>query len=175
MANKQEPSGGATSPRILPYALGPVKDHVRLAADSIGSKFSITTVLGVGLRAGESDHPKGLALDFMIGKDMAKGGALAEYVKSNASAYGVTYVMWNKRIWSVARQAEGWRTVKNRGSNTANHMDHVHVSFSPTPGSGIPAAQSPSSSGSGMGCVMFLIAAAAGASGITEIIRMIGA
>lgn len=161
----------------MPYALGPVKDHVRAAAESIGPKFGITSVLGVGLRANESDHPKGLALDFMT-TDKAKGDALAEYVKSNASAYGVTYVIWWGKIWSVARNGEGWRDYKSPtglSTVTAMHKDHVHVSFSPTPGTGIPAAQS-ASGGTGIGCGILLIAAAGSASGIIHVItKLIGA
>lgn len=162
----------------MPYALGPVKDHVRAAAEDIGKKFAIKTVLGVGLRANESDHPLGLALDFMTEKDMAKGQALAEYVKSNAQAYGIKYVIWNQKIWSVERAAEGWRSMEDRGSDTANHKDHVHVSFNTAPGSGTPGAvQESSSGGTGLGCVVLLIAAAGvNAGGIAYVIhRLIGA
>lgn len=174
MANKQEKGGGTIVPH---YALGPVKDHVRAAAESIGPKFGITTVLGVGLRAGESDHPKGLALDFMT----RNGGPLAEYVKANASAYGVTYIIWNQHIWSVARSAEGWRAMANRGSDTANHKDHVHVSFSPSPGTGIPSASasggtatSPSTN-TGIGCGVLLIGAATATEFVHLIAKLIGA
>ena len=33
-----------------------------------------------------------------------------------------------QRIWTPVRAAEGWRTFPSRGSATANHYDHVHVS-----------------------------------------------
>lgn len=161
----------------MPYALGPVKDHVRAAAEDIGKKFDVSNVLGVGLRARESDHPLGLALDFMIGKDMAKGQAIASYVMSNASAYGVKYVIWNQHIWSVERAAEGWRSMPDRGSDTENHKDHVHVSFNSTPGTGTPGAVQSTSGGSGLGCALLLVATAGiNAGGIAYVIhRMIGA
>ncbi|MCV7097646.1 hypothetical protein H7H99_21600, partial [Mycobacterium kubicae] len=38
---------------------------------------------------------------------------------------GVTYVIWQQRY----NDGNGWSTMENRGSPTANHMDHVHVSF----------------------------------------------
>lgn len=159
----------------MPYALGPVKDHVRAAAESIGTQFGIDNVLGVGLRANDSDHPKGLALDFMTG-DKAKGDSLAQHVVSNASAYGVTYVIWYQRIWSVERAAEGWRSMKDRGSDTANHKDHVHVSFSSTPGTGVPVSSGESTGGTGLGCAILLIAAAGMNGGIWYVIhRLIGA
>jgi hypothetical protein len=161
----------------MPYALGPVKDHVRKAAEDIGAKFAIKTILGVGLRAGESDHPLGLALDFMTEKDMAKGQQLAEYVKANASAYGVKYVIWNQRIWSVERAAENWRLMEDRGSDTANHKDHVHVSFNAKPGSGTPGAVQSANGGTGGICGPLALAiVCANAGGITYVLhRLIGA
>ncbi len=44
------------------------------------------------------------------------------------AALGVSYVIYSQRIWSVERAGEGWRGMSNRGSATANHYDHVHVS-----------------------------------------------
>lgn len=112
----------------MSYDLGPVKPWVKAAAYELGTGFGIKTILGVGSRPGPSDHPLGLALDFMT----RNGTALAEAARSNARALGVTYVIWNQRIWSVARNSEGWRAMEDRGSDTANHKDHVHVSFTST-------------------------------------------
>lgn len=157
----------------MPYALGAVKDHVRAAAESIGPKFGITNILGVGLRPNESDHPLGLALDFMT-KDKAKGDALAAYVKANAAAYGVKYVIWWGQIWSVARNAEGWRVyVPPTGltTDTAMHKDHVHVSFNATPGTGVPTQNVTGNTGSGISCGILLIAAATSASSIAYAIH----
>jgi hypothetical protein len=41
--------------------------------------------------------------------------------------HGVSYVIYSQRIWSVDRAGEGWRYMSDRGSSTANHYDHVHV------------------------------------------------
>ena len=49
-------------------------------------------------------------------------------MRANASELGVSYVIYAQRIWSVERGGEGWRGMSNRGSSTANHYDHVHVS-----------------------------------------------
>ena len=114
----------------MPYALGPVRPHVRRAAEHVGSGFSVSTIYGVASRSGQSDHPLGLALDFMVYGDKAKGDAIAQYVQANAAALGVTYVIWYQKIWSTQRSGEGWRPMADRGSATANHLDHVHVSFS---------------------------------------------
>lgn len=39
------------------------------------------------------------------------------------------YVIWKQRIISADRLVEGWRGMEDRGSVTANHFDHVHVSL----------------------------------------------
>lgn len=113
----------------MAYALGPVKPHVKYAADTVGPMFGITTIYGVASRSYDSDHPLGLALDYMVGGNKATGEALANYMQANASKFGVKYIIWYQRIWNVERSGEGWRAMEDRGSVTANHMDHVHVSF----------------------------------------------
>lgn len=107
---------------------GQSKPHVRAAAYDVGGRFGIDRVLGFGHRGNETEHDDGLALDFMT----RNGSPLAEYMRANATRYGVTYVIWAQRIWSVARAGEGWRPMEDRGSPTANHLDHVHVSFAPS-------------------------------------------
>lgn len=114
------------------YALGGVKPHVQSAANLIGNKFDVNTIYGVGIRAGQSDHPKGLALDFMVGTDKAKGDAIAAYVVANWSALGVEYIIWQQSIKESA--GAPWDKMENRGSTTANHFDHPHVSFKPAGG-----------------------------------------
>ncbi|GAB3708035.1 SH3 domain-containing protein [Mariniluteicoccus flavus] len=76
------------------------------------------------------DHPSGRALDIMIPSyrsNVALGDDIAQWLKANASTYNIEYVIWNQRIWSVARSSEGWRYMADRGGDTANHKDHVHV------------------------------------------------
>jgi len=109
--------------------LGAVKSHVREAANFLGCLFGEPTVLGVAGRAGTSDHPSGKALDFMV--DRSTGDALAECVLRNHEALGVTYVIWRQRI----NHGNGFEAMEDRGGATANHMDHVHVSFESSSGS----------------------------------------
>jgi uncharacterized protein YraI len=78
------------------------------------------------LRGGGGDHPLGKAVDIMVSGSM--GWDIAEFVRANAAALGVTYVIYAQHIWSVERSGEGWRGMSDRGSTTANHFDHVHVS-----------------------------------------------
>lgn len=113
------------------YSLGAVRPHVAAAAAELGGRFNIGTVYGYSLRnvAGTntlSDHARGLALDFMT----RAGDGLAAYARANAGRLGVTYVIWDRRIWSAARAAEGWRPY----AGVSPHTDHVHVSFAARPG-----------------------------------------
>jgi hypothetical protein len=49
-------------------------------------------------------------------------------VRAHYAELGVSYVIYPQQIWSVERSGEGWRPMASRGSITANHYDHVHVS-----------------------------------------------
>jgi hypothetical protein len=114
------------------YNLGPVKPWVQAAANELGGKFGISSIGGYRASAKDQNgHPAGRALDLMV-SDVKRGTALAEYARANARRLGVEYVIWRQRIWSVARNGEGWRPMEDRGSPTQNHMDHVHVNFNAT-------------------------------------------
>jgi hypothetical protein len=110
-------------------SLGAVKSFVRTAAQFVGCQFGEPTMLGVGARENASDHPSGKAIDFMV--DRGTGDELAQCVLDNRKALGVTYVIWRQRI----NYGTGWQAMEDRGGITANHFDHVHVSFGST-GSG---------------------------------------
>ena len=112
--------------------LGPVKPWVREAAVFLGCRFGRPRMIGVAARAGASDHPTGHAVDFMV--DRATGDALAACALQNQDALGITYVIWRQRI----NFGRGWRGMADRGSATANHYDHVHISFQKSPPSGHP-------------------------------------
>jgi hypothetical protein len=110
--------------------LGRVKPHVRRAAEILGCMYGEPTIYGVAGRGGTSDHPGGLALDFMV--DTATGNDLAQCVLRNQDVLGVKYVIWRQRI----NTGSGWKPMEDRGGATANHFDHVHVSFDRGAGSG---------------------------------------
>ncbi len=105
-------------------SLAGTKPHVAQVGNHIKAKFGVKNVGGVAGRANASDHPSGLALDFMV--DAATGNAIAEYILANQKDFGVSYVIWRQRY----NDGSGWDTMEDRGGATANHMDHVHVSFS---------------------------------------------
>jgi murein DD-endopeptidase MepM/ murein hydrolase activator NlpD len=88
----------------------------------------------------DDDHQTGRAVDAMVpdyrtAAGKALGDRIAAWTVANSEALGVKYVIWNERIWSAARRAEGWRSCGSRQAScysgtddTAAHRDHVHVS-----------------------------------------------
>ncbi|MEV0297067.1 peptidoglycan DD-metalloendopeptidase family protein [Nocardia sp. NPDC050710] len=85
-----------------------------------------------------ADHPQGRAVDVMIpdytsGEGKALGDRVADYVIANAQALRVEYVIWRGVYRPVngepaTLESDGW-------GDTANHMDHVHITVT---GGGYP-------------------------------------
>ncbi len=98
-------------------------------------KSRITSLFGVsqigGYRPGGGDHSAGLALDVMVGRNKVLGDRVARWTQANARALNVKYVIWYQRIWTPGQSSDGWRRMSDRGGATANHIDHVHISFKP--------------------------------------------
>ena len=90
---------------------------------------SITTMYG-WRRDVTPDHPAGRAVDVMIPNyksNSALGTEISRYFRANAKQFNISYVIFNGHIWSAARDKEGWRKMADRGGDTANHKDHVHI------------------------------------------------
>lgn len=76
------------------------------------------------------DHPAGRAVDVMIPSyktNKALGWEIANYFREHAAEYNINYIIFDQKIWNIARDKEGWRSMANRGSDSANHLDHVHI------------------------------------------------
>jgi hypothetical protein len=73
------------------------------------------------------EHSTGRALDIMT-SDVGLGTAIADFLRAHASELHIYDILWRQHIWTPVRAAEGWRLFASRGSATANHFDHVHVS-----------------------------------------------
>jgi hypothetical protein len=89
------------------------------------------------LRPGDpGDHGSGRACDFMMSSNgnvpteeaLERGNRLAQWAITNGNRLGVMYIIWQQRYYDV-RTGAGWKLMSNRGSNTANHIDHVHISM----------------------------------------------
>jgi hypothetical protein len=114
-------------------AYGGVMQHVAAAGDEIVRVFGPMPggIGGVGQRSGPSDHPLGLALDFMTMSNVALGTAVEQYIYDHAAQMSMKYNIFRQRI---RYPGGGWSGMEDRGSPTANHMDHVHTSFMAIPG-----------------------------------------
>ena len=88
-----------------------------------------------GTRSGGGFHGSGQAVDCMI-SNSSVGWDMANWVRANAKRLGVSEVIYSQKIWTVQRGSEGWRGMSDRGSATANHYDHVHVSVYGNRGTG---------------------------------------
>ena len=89
----------------------------------------------------KSEHPLGRACDITFGNRIGQrpnpaqldaGWAVTNWMKNNASVLGVEYLIWQGRIWSVSRDADGWRPYNGGGMHnpddvTGGHYDHLHV------------------------------------------------
>lgn len=105
---------------------GLTEDAIRVHR-AICAKFPDITSYG-GLRSGDSgsEHSSGHALDIMVSG--SEGQEVADWLHANYKKLGVSQLIWQQHIWTVQRSSEGWRAMEDRGSTTANHYDHVHVS-----------------------------------------------
>ena len=98
----------------------------------IAAKFGITNI--GGYRAGDpDDHGKGLAVDVMVPTSSQLGDQVAQYAIDNMDRAGISYVIWKQQFYmpvdNIYGPANTWNQMPDRGGDTANHNDHVHISF----------------------------------------------
>lgn len=85
-----------------------------------------------------SDHNTGRAVDSMVPGWQTKAGnnlgwQVAYWEQAHAAQLGITYLIFDDHIWSVRRNAEGWRPYSNpyaKSGASARHLNHVHTSVS---------------------------------------------
>lgn len=94
----------------------------------VAERFPEVTTIG-GVRADDlPDHPSGRAIDVMVGDNTqgkASGDRVADYFIEHAEALNVDYIIWQQRIWDGG----DWSPMASQGGRTADHYDHVHVTF----------------------------------------------
>jgi hypothetical protein len=100
-----------------------VSENVKKVHAAVCAEFPDIGVYGTFRSDGE--HSQGIAVDIMVSGD--RGWQVAEFVRKYYVELGVSYLIYAQQIWSVERSGEGWRGMEDRGSTTANHYDHVHV------------------------------------------------
>ena len=98
----------------------------------VAAKFGITNI--GGYRAGDpDDHGKGLAVDVMVPTNSELGDQVAQYAIDNMDRAGISYTIWKQQFYmpvnNIYGPANTWNQMPDRGDDTANHNDHVHISF----------------------------------------------
>ena len=98
----------------------------------VAAKFGITNI--GGYRAGDpDDHGKGLAVDVMVPTNSELGDQVAQYAIDNMDRAGISYIIWKQQFYmpvnNIYGPANTWNQMPDRGDDTANHNDHVHISF----------------------------------------------
>lgn len=88
-----------------------------------------------------SEHPLGRACDLTFGNAIGQhptpaqleaGWDVTNWMQTHAETLGVEYLIWQGKIWSLARDADGWRDYTGGGMHdpsdvTGGHYDHLHV------------------------------------------------
>lgn len=70
------------------------------------------------------DHPSGHALDIMVGSNTLLGNQIEADLMARARHFSIRYLIWQETYRNPSGAA---RFMADRGSPTANHYDHVHV------------------------------------------------
>ena len=133
----------AAAPEVQPVAETPasgntiptdpnLKPQAEAFRQEIAAKFGITNI--GGYRAGDpDDHGKGLAVDVMVPTSSQLGDQVAQYAIDNMDRAGISYVIWKQQFYmpvdNIYGPANTWNQMPDRGGDTANHYDHVHISF----------------------------------------------
>ena len=125
-----------TAAELADPAMNGLTPHTKKMKVALAKKFGITSFSL--FREGDDDgtghgHNSGMAVDFMVPVNSAQGDQLAEYLTKHMDELGVYYVIWKQRFYmpqqNIYGPANTWNMMPNRGGITANHYDHVHVSF----------------------------------------------
>jgi len=126
-------AAGTTASAVakISNSAGGVRPQTQAAANAVVSNVpgAAGITLG-GTRASAADpggHPSGLALDYMVLSNGALGEAIVAYHIAHWNELGVEYIIYKQRM--LSSPGGSWSGMEDRGSPTANHMDHVHVNY----------------------------------------------
>lgn len=107
---------------------GDVRPHVRAVGCALASQFNVS-ILGRRPTGANANHPDGVAIDIMTGTNSSLGQSIADCAHAHFAKWNLTDIIWNQAISTGG----AFRAMEDRGSRTANHKDHVHLSFDRTP------------------------------------------
>jgi hypothetical protein len=125
---------------VLPAGVAPERGlqvETILAARAVSGMFPEILRIGGVRQDSMRWHPNGLAIDVMIpnyhsAEGKALGDRIVAFVLDNAERFGLNHVLWRQTSYGPGRPS---RLMSSRGSDTANHFDHVHIA---TNGGGYP-------------------------------------
>jgi hypothetical protein len=104
--------------------------------NEIDSRFGPFVAIGCWRPGNDGEHPLGRACDFMLSSggvmptaaNIQLGYNIAAWAQANAVRLGIMYIIYRQRIWDIRSGSSSWVPMEDRGSITANHYDHVHIS-----------------------------------------------
>ncbi len=113
-----------------------ITPRMRSVRDEVDLRFGPFGAIGCYRPGNDGEHPLGRACDFMLSSggvmpdaaSIQKGYDIAAWAQANAARLGIMYIIYRQRIWDVRMGSSGWVPMEDRGSITANHYDHVHIS-----------------------------------------------
>jgi hypothetical protein len=113
-----------------------ITPRMREVRDEIDRRFGPFLAIGCYRAGGDGEHPLGRACDFMLSSGgvmptasaVQHGYDIAAWAQANAARLGIMYIIYRQRIFDVRMASSGWVPMEDRGSITANHYDHVHIS-----------------------------------------------
>jgi hypothetical protein len=116
LSNAPCPDGSSIESAIQPQA-------VKVYRAACAAFPELTTYGG---QDGHGEHVNGEAIDFMV-PDSGTGQRLADFLYAHHAELDLFDIIWSQHIWTIERAGEGFRSMEDRGSSTANHYDHVHI------------------------------------------------
>jgi hypothetical protein len=113
-----------------------ITPRMRAVKDEVDRRFGPFADIGCYRPGNDGEHSLGRACDFMLSTGgvlppadkVQLGYSLAAWAQANASRLGIMYIIYRQRIWDIRMASSGWVPMEDRGSITANHFDHVHIS-----------------------------------------------
>jgi hypothetical protein len=126
----QEPGENGLTPRA---------ERLRTDVESAFGDIPDGGYLPEGIDTGRvrgSAHYEGRAIDYFfrpVGDEQqrARGWLLSHWLVAHGDEHAVATVIFDDRIWTMRRSAQGWREYVHPSGNRTNevlrHLDHVHV------------------------------------------------
>lgn len=125
---KFRPQSPVIGPNITP--------RMQQVKDAVDRRFGPFSAIGCYRQEATGEHPLGRACDFMLSSGgvmpsapwIRRGYEIAQWAQANAARLGIMYIIYRQHIWDIRMASAGWVPMPDRGSITANHYDHVHIS-----------------------------------------------